>query len=435
MGLQKWYVGDGLPLCADLPSGHFLRKGATYRLLGSSSTPRLLSEPSAWAADTNIKRLLLPQSSMLFEKLCNRATSTGPCRYRATVVLTDNLSCIGVECTIESPRVLEVRPGVYYEYTRVPCVQQAFYNNAKAMKRKTGAYFCGDPRLEAGALGCCSSLSNIASISLEKYAGERLTLSAATQRCAASGLGLCQRPSLVCSTCNLVDTSVGYWTSQSCNLKVKIDLEGNIAIVHSIPDATVGVAGIYETVREDAKTFFRVDWNTSPISDLLADYTTKCAALGCGRDTYDNLCLCPVNVAEVSVFSVSPTRDEVLTKLYVGAFNPSYYGTTLVATVLGDGVTMHSVAGQFSKDSIFEVVDDNGVTRFRKNIRSVVAVGNSSPNRFWFGAGPTESAVLSLSFRNPPHMSSFTYPDLRDAQYETDAGLDHYFVSFPQILA
>jgi len=33
--LENGYIGDGYPLCVDLPDKEFLRKGAKYRLLGS----------------------------------------------------------------------------------------------------------------------------------------------------------------------------------------------------------------------------------------------------------------------------------------------------------------------------------------------------------------------------------------------------------------
>jgi hypothetical protein len=48
MGLDRKYIGDGYPLCSDLPSQHFLAKGAKYVLLGS--TPRMENQgsPSSW---------------------------------------------------------------------------------------------------------------------------------------------------------------------------------------------------------------------------------------------------------------------------------------------------------------------------------------------------------------------------------------------------
>ena len=416
MGLNKWYIGDGMPLCVDLPSKHFLKKGATYRLLGTSSSPRYLREPAGWAKSQNTRRLLLSPNSKLYEKLCNQAVpGTGPCRYEAKVVLDEVLPCYGDECEIESPRVLEVEPGLYYEYSHVRCTQQAFYSDAKTMRRKGSTYFCGDPRTETGALGCCLPGDNDAEILYEKFAGERLSYQAAEQRCIDNELELCSVPRLRCSSCDTADTKVGYWSTRSCNLKVKIGLDGNIAIVHSEAQQAFGVSVADANVREgESKTFFRVDWDGNSINDVLADYSAKCAELGCTRGSNDNLCLCPTNVLDTQAFSAAPSLEDVM-NLPIGSFPPEYLDQTFLAVELGGGVRMHSADNQYSMDSIFEVVDENGVTHFRKNMRSVVSVG-SNP-------------LLPLSFRNPPHLMSISYPDLRDAHYETDAGLDHYFVS------
>jgi uncharacterized protein (DUF1800 family) len=56
------------------------------------------------------------------------------------------------------------------------------------------------------------------------------------------------------------------------------------------------------------------------------------------------------------------------------------------------------------------VTDDNGVAHLRKNVRLTVSIVGAN-----------------LSFRNPVHFMSFADPEPRDAQYETDAALDHYF--------
>jgi hypothetical protein len=48
MDLDGNYIGDRVPLCADLPEYQFLKKGAKYRLLGSSVTPLLHHQPTFW---------------------------------------------------------------------------------------------------------------------------------------------------------------------------------------------------------------------------------------------------------------------------------------------------------------------------------------------------------------------------------------------------
>ena len=52
-------IGNGVPLCSDLPARHFQMKGATYRLLGASSTPIMMSDPNEWQSDSMAKRFRL----------------------------------------------------------------------------------------------------------------------------------------------------------------------------------------------------------------------------------------------------------------------------------------------------------------------------------------------------------------------------------------
>jgi len=63
--LYGGYLGDGTPLCVDLPEKMFLRKGARYRLLGSISLPELIYDHPNFKDDDTIKRLELPSDSLL----------------------------------------------------------------------------------------------------------------------------------------------------------------------------------------------------------------------------------------------------------------------------------------------------------------------------------------------------------------------------------
>lgn len=148
MGLNGKYIGDGMPLCADLPDKHFLKKGASYRLLGSHSFPDLHVEPEDWAESTDVVRLQLSESSDLYQVLCN-PDGSGTCDYRGKIVLDSDLVCHGMECGIDTPRVIDVG-GIFYEYVRMPCVNQAFFNGGRALKPRWWTWSCGDPRLEIG---------------------------------------------------------------------------------------------------------------------------------------------------------------------------------------------------------------------------------------------------------------------------------------------
>lgn len=407
MGLNGHYVGDHYPLCSDLPQRHFLRKGAEYRLLGTVPTPRLLGQHSAWITDHSIQRLRLSSSSPLFAALCNR-DSTSTCNYKGVVELKETLICNGSECEVDSPRIIEVEAGLYYEYTRPPCVEQSFFENGVLLKTRWSRYFCSDPRLESGTVGCCSNGSNRADVSSVKFNGELVKFSTATQRCDDKNLGLCDNPWMTCDTC---DPNLGYWTNRSCTPMAKINIDGKVAIVHNAA-GNIDANRIVHPVRDDTKTYFCVEWSAG-FDAFLQSYEKSCANLGCARDSSDNLCVCPTDVSEQIVFRARPTREQVLEQLKVGAFSPEY--NQLSVTNLGGGVTMYSRGTQYSDSTIFEVEDDNGKRQYRKNVRSTVSVGNGS---------------MPLSFRNPPHFISVGYPEIRDAAYETDAGLDHYLVSF-----
>jgi hypothetical protein len=411
LGLDGRYVGDGLPLCSELPYRHFLRSGATYVLRGSSATPKYLYEPGGWYDDASVVRLRLDSGSELRQKMCNSDIS-GQCQYQGKVVLDVDLVCSGDECDIESPRLLEVESGIFYEYVRVPCAYQAFFSGGRALK-VAGEFLCADPQIALGAIGCCTESSNKFSFDFGRFSGEMVTYSLAEDRCANLGMDICTNPR--CNNCE----SMSVWTTALCTQQAKIGLDGTIALVHAIPDLAGGVDAIEPLVREDTKTFFRVKWS-GPIDELLSNYEDVCETLGCGRDSFDNLCLCPVEVEETVAFEIYPTRQEVLEELALGSVDPKvlWKGSDYTSTIVGGDVTVHARDGLYSTSSIFEVLDHNGNTQYRKNVRSKAVVGSGS------------NAGLRLSFQNPTHMMSITSAlELRDVLHETDAVLDQYFVS------
>jgi hypothetical protein len=68
-GLDQFHIGDGYPLCDNLPARSFLRKNAKYRFLSSTLSNEMVSRPSS---------LTLNTSSALYAALCN-ANSRGKC--------------------------------------------------------------------------------------------------------------------------------------------------------------------------------------------------------------------------------------------------------------------------------------------------------------------------------------------------------------------
>lgn len=155
------YIGDNYPLCTDLPKRHALRKGATFRLLGSSNTPELMYEPTSnrlystnWGNKPFLERLELSKASPLYKVLC--AEVNGKCTYPGKVVLNSTLDYSdpnlqsGLEYTSESLRTIRVKSSVssiYYEYVRQPCVEQSFFRDGVKVQTEPKQIDGSDPRL------------------------------------------------------------------------------------------------------------------------------------------------------------------------------------------------------------------------------------------------------------------------------------------------
>jgi Protein of unknown function (DUF1800) len=165
MGLDRKYIGDGYPLCSDLPQKAFLKAGATYRLLGSTSHPELVRIPKKWATDPKAKRVKLQPNGVnsLFGKLCGSLEPTS-CNFKAKVVLESDVVCSDtIECSVDTLQVVEIIPGIFYEYVNTPCVYQAFYGDSKAILRRNSwtEIVCADPRTIQGYVACCGANGNI----------------------------------------------------------------------------------------------------------------------------------------------------------------------------------------------------------------------------------------------------------------------------------
>lgn len=421
---ERQYIGDGYPLCSDLPERHFLKPGATYVLLGSISSPKYHSAPDFGESPAASPLMQLDETdSALYAKLCDEDSGTQRCRFPSKVVLDEELRCFGEECDIEAPQLVQVEPGIQYEYLRIPCVFQSYFVDGKAVGRlnhKEEALFsCAEQKNQVGCVACCGPEANIfVPEDLGRFIGERMSYASAEQICSTRDLSMCHTPKP--DQDGVVDWNAEYWSSVPCKQRAKLSLGGQVGIVHSFHQDIMFHEAVHPSVREDTKAYFDVLWSVPDsnmdVAELFYDYELLCESLGCPRDAFDNLCLCDVELREATVFDAPPTRKGVLQNLRVGAFNPSVYWGSHAEKVVSPGVIMHSEDGKYSTESVFEVVDDNGVQRFFKNYRSDVVIG--------------ESGKRKLMFRNPPHFTSIHDKDVRDMYYETEAALDHYFVSF-----
>ena len=192
------YIGDGYPLCVDLPHKMWLRRGAKYRLLGAKHTPELMEDDPQFKKDLSMKKFVLGEGSKLKEVLsvCN-PDKDGNCQYAMTVTLESNLACIEEECTADTVRVVNVGEDanpIYYEYVSPACVEQAFYDNAKKVifKDRMKDSSCANPLLAYASEACCS-IADVAAYRSPDYMydQERVAFSTAESRCEAMGKKLC----------------------------------------------------------------------------------------------------------------------------------------------------------------------------------------------------------------------------------------------------
>jgi uncharacterized protein (DUF1501 family)/uncharacterized protein (DUF1800 family) len=420
MDLHGGYIGDKTPLCVDLPSQHFLKKGATYRLLGSTPQPQFHDYGHYWHywVDWFDPReegvLVLDSASQLRTKLATKDI---------IVTLSTSLQCTGEECNIDSVNVVKIQsnPPLYYEYVRQPCVELSYYDNAQKItatwdKLKS---MCANPKLESAYDSCCEypSSDTLWAESLCKYNFERTTQSTSRDRCQSSNPNaqLCDFhytwSSEPCFTSNLswYMQDEFYWTNKDCALKAKVNEQGQIAIVHIPPLQTD--YPYYETlsntidlrVHPDNSNYFKVSWDST---------TYPKPSNSCGNGVCQSIyraCLCSVTVEESTVFTALPSLTNILQNLHIGSFDPALLGDAYTQVPNTGNIKVWHKNGIYDKDTIFRVTY-RGKEIYLKNLRSTVKINNQN----------------SYKFRNPPSFLNLAFRETRDALYETDAVLENY---------
>jgi len=431
--LSGGYIGDRYPLCADLPQRDFLRKGATFRVLGSRSNPELLEDEESW--EIHGVRLELAKSSPLYTKLC-APNGYGDCTFPGKVVLDENLhydtiAKTGAEYNVDTIRSVKVQSSpvpIFYEYIRPPCVHQNFFNDAQ--KIIAGSIsdnlivhdsMCADPRNYVAAESCCLhgwETNGDDGIRFCAYNGERVKYSSAIKRCEGNGMEQCN-PKKWGEGSACTGTGAYSWSAAKCSIKAKVSFEASHQVArvdHPEPD-WAGESNVKNFVRDDTLNFFKVAWNKSegqiPSSHMSCNSLPFCYGVQDG-------CVCDTDVVETIAFSSAEaisTKAAVSDSLYIGAFSPdvfdyaSYHnlgdcGVAEIEVYARDGGT----CGSLDADTIFMITDNYGVKRYLKNMVSNVYITDTD-----------------LSFRNPVHFIDFADRSLRDMYYETDAALDTYF--------
>jgi hypothetical protein len=246
LGLYGGFIGDGYPLCTELPPKHFLKKGATYRLAGSALRTEMEYEPYYYNM-TKAQRFQLDSNSKLYETLCN-ANNLGKCVYRSNIVLTENLDCYGTECAVDNVNMVLLEEDIKYEYVRQPCVELAFYNSQE-LNKITSRYYrgamCLNKNIDDVAMhACCLIADNPLhwmSVHAENFCDfsfEKSSFATNQDRC--QNINTADYPSA--NTCDWIsirnspnnENDRGYcnfwihphdpdwhWTNQTCNMMVK----------------------------------------------------------------------------------------------------------------------------------------------------------------------------------------------------------------------
>lgn len=406
------YIGDGYPLCSDLPGQAFLKIGAKYRLLGSSPKPEMVEENPAWASLPGVNRLRLQQEeSGLYELLC-APKADGSCTFPGVVTLESNLVCseqsTAAECMVDTVNVVQVG-DVYFEHIRQPCVELAFYNNARAVTydRPWKTPTCANPDLPVAGAVCCDKVYERRRFNGEptcKYAGERVTLKTAEDRCEARGMEVCDFNNM---TTNVDCPHANYmfnWRTDDCFIKAKITADGAVSIYH---ESAIGLPE--RQVRNETVSFFDVVWE----SESHPTVSNNCGDGLCKRE--GKTCFCDTTVQDNLVFPSPPAgAAEILEKLKIGHLGPALFSSGKYESRQQGDYVYHSSDGTCcGLATVFEVIDRNGVTKFFRNIHSTVKIVGTD----------------DLKFRNPPQFNSVLSPQysIADAEHETDAVLQQLF--------
>lgn len=463
-GEYRRYIGDRVQRCSSLPRQAYLLKGATYRYLGSSSSPELSrGDLKRFEKKESPQLVLDPVYSSLYSALCGSNRVGGSCRFKSVVILEENLPCFGTcsattiggrnrpcECSIDQPRVVRLdnsaqtgsRYPVYYEYVRQPCVELAFKSKSSDLMAVSetgpdGKAMCAEADLPLAGTACCDRGNNRLAQSVCVFFSERVSYETAANRCESMGKTLCPWQNLQtnndCGTTQPQANILGparrglglqfQWTNSPCRQRLKVDHEGNVAIIHEASELNREVVG---RTSENGATDFAVLW--------AGDRTFPKASNRCSRScTVSGLsCVCDFEVVKSIAFNGAnglPSRQTLQRDLYIGAPNPDLFERGTYSKCVAprcidlerrEGVTLFTrTARPINQDSalrldgnsIFGLVKEDGTRKveFLTNLESTVRIIGGE----W-------------SFRNPPMFGSAVDQAQRDSIYETDAVLNHY---------
>ncbi len=347
-----------------------------------------MSDPFQFETDETVVRMILDTSSPLRDELCNKDVFN-TCQFANTVVLSSSKTCFGIECEMDTVRVVQVTPDAFYEYVRTPCVQQSFFNNAKKLSPYYRGHnvMCGNPVLPEASEACCPFGSTDASRNL-KYDGERMTLESAEGRCEEIGSSICSFYKVDESAYH--KKSNYFWTPDTCNIHLKINSDGMVTIIHQ---PAIDASNKVLHLDENNENWFRVYWRDGTYPKAVNECDGACEVVN------GDSCLCSTSVSKSRGFGRTPgSVEEMLDKLFIGFPDPSIVDSENYSSSLDSdsGITTHLKNGMFDLNTAFEYTDDKGRHFFVKNSVETVQVRGLSSGTF-----------TGYSFRNAPQFMSF----------------------------
>ena len=307
---------------------------------------------------------------------------------------------------------------------------------------------CANKKLPSAISTCCGgyadrepSISEAWADVMCEYREERLTFAGNQQRCTDWGRSVCDPERIgpftgwkgqclhhqccrdVKSTGSWMHANRYHWSTQSCDILVKVmPSDGTVGIVHDPANPnnikTWGSANaprVANHVNKDKLvSYFYVQWKTTDqVGKLDFPHGSENACDG-GTIETDGSCLCTTNIVGDRVFSSLPTREQVLSTLHIGAFDPSMFDNGVYSAVVesnaADGVSVFKRTSgiDYDIDTIFKVQDQYNVAVFLKNVQSIVKVCDGA-----------------YSFRNSPTFYDLVNPELISAYQEMEAYLSH----------
>jgi hypothetical protein len=372
--LQKGYLGDGFPLCSDLPNSHFLMKGSTYTYTGN------VSAFGATFDETEKFGHFTPDAaeSKLHAALCKVDTQTGSCTFPVEVILERTLECNGVaECDADDVKVVKVLSadgGVgFYNHIPTRCTRMALFESGTLVAIAQDEWQCIDPLLP-GTTGnvCCNNTdgtylhhtegtpstwtpaaagpngtngTNVTTTSSTStstttttavpvnqcmFAAETMKLATAEKRCVAAfgaGTGVCAEPNFnSASYTGNCAANQDIWSTKSCHLQVEIQPNGDVSILE--PHAALKNYRLAQTTGIKV----RVRWNAgdgASTGDSIFPIVENDCGPGC--HAIASTCICDVTIdTRLGYSGALPSESDMRDLLTIGAFDPAEYADEVV---------------------------------------------------------------------------------------------------------